>query len=56
MNAEEFYIANYRSKFNPCFKENRKIEQFTFDDMIEFAERYKNSPICKKCEGNCSNG
>ena len=40
MNAEDFYIINYRSKFNPCFKENRKIEQFTFDDMIEFAERY----------------
>ena len=40
MNAENFYIVNYRSKFNPCFKENRKIEQYTFDDMIEFAERY----------------
>lgn len=40
MKAEDFYISNFRSKFNPCFKENRKIEQYTFDDMVEFAERY----------------
>ena len=40
MKAEDLYIINYRSKYNPCFKENRKIEQYTFDDMVEFAERY----------------
>ena len=40
MKAEDFYITNYRSKYNLCLKENRKIEQYTFDDVVEFAERY----------------
>lgn len=42
MNAEEFITGNYRSKFNPLLdKANRKIEQYTFDDVVEFAEAYK---------------
>jgi hypothetical protein len=43
--AEEFYYSNYRSKYSPLFDEaNRKIQQFTFDEMMDcmqaFAEKH----------------
>lgn len=38
--AEEYYMGNYRSAHNVMDKSNRKLQQFDFYDMTDFAEAY----------------
>ena len=45
MNPEQFYIENYRSTHNVMFKGNRCIQQFTFDDLIDFADSYNKAKL-----------
>ena len=41
LTAEEFITTNYRSRFNPLLdKANRTMQQYSFDDVVEFAEAY----------------
>lgn len=48
MNAEEYITGNYRSKYNPLLdKHNRRLEQYSFDDVIEFCEAYAEHKIGK---------
>ena len=37
---EEFYLSNYRSQHNCMDRLNRKIQQFDFYDVVDFAEAY----------------
>ena len=46
MTVEEHIIYNFRSRHNPLLdKANRTIQQYTFDDVIEFCESYTNQQI-----------
>ena len=40
MKAEEYYLTNRRSEYNCIEKSNRKIQQFDFYDLIDFAQQY----------------
>jgi hypothetical protein len=45
MNPEQFYTESYRSAHSVISKENRRIQQFTFDDLINFAGSYNKAKL-----------
>ena len=58
MDATEYHLDNFKAKFNCIDKDNCKLNQFDFYDMVNFAEQYhqmklNEKVICPNCDEEC---